>query len=83
MELYQMELEKARQHINAAGKSNDDFQFKMDYQEPDPDGGGMFTVRYDIVITYTKTGKTLKAIGGIGLDWVGYFDDALQSGHFD
>jgi hypothetical protein len=83
MELYEMELEKAAQHISAAGRNKDDFQFKMEYQEPDPDAGGMFTVRYDIEITHSKTGKSLKAVGGIGLDWVGYFADALTEGYFD
>ena len=55
----------------------------MSYQEPDPDGGGMFTVRYDVVITRKSTRKSFTAVGGIGLRWVDEFDHALRSGRLD
>lgn len=83
MEIYEMELEKAIQRLEANGRDKDDFSFEMSYLPPDPDGGGMFTVQYQIVITDKKTSNSLLAIGGIGSDWVGYFEEALKEGHFD
>jgi hypothetical protein len=83
MELYQIELEDAQQRLKAIGRSADDFSFEMSYLPPDPDGGGMFTVRYEVVIFSKKSMKSLSAIGGIGLSWVGYFMEALEEGHFD
>ena len=54
----------------------------MEMMPPDPDGGGMFTVRYVVTATCKSNGKNLEAIGGIGLDWVGYFEEALKESHF-
>ena len=81
-ELYRRELETAQQHIRDAGLDADDFTFNMSYQEPDPDGGGMFTVRYDVVVTRRSTGKAFSSVGGIGLRWVDAFDHQLKAGHF-
>ena len=83
MELYEIELKKAGETLRACGRNEDDFTFDMSYLPPDPDGGAMYTVRYAIEITDIMTSKSLIAIGGIGLDWVGYFEEALESGHFD
>lgn len=83
MELYDMELAKARALIAAKGRSADDFTFEQEFLEPDPDGGAMFTVQYAVVITDTRSGKTMSPIGGIGMDWVGRFETRLESGHFD
>ena len=83
MELYKRELAEAEKRIDAAGKDKDDYAFKMTYLPPDPDGGGMFTERYEIEITNTKNGKSITAVGGIGLDWVGYFEEALSAKYFD
>jgi len=83
MELYEMELGQARKSIAAAGRDPADFTYEMEYLEPDPDGGGMFTVRYVVTITHAKTGKSLDAVGGIGMDWPGLFAQALEDGHFD
>jgi hypothetical protein len=83
MELFEMELEDARKRVQASGRNPDDFEFKVEFLPPDPDGGGMFTVRYEVTAVSKNTGKNLEAIGGIGLDWVGYFDEALREGHFD
>ena len=83
MELYQKELEDAVERIRSAGRDPDDFAFDMAYQEPDPDGGGMFTVRYDVVVTRRASGKSFTSVGGIGLRWVDEFDHALRSGRFD
>ncbi|HKT76529.1 MAG TPA: hypothetical protein VJQ78_07335 [Sphingobium sp.] len=83
MELYERELIEAKQKIEEAGKSPDDFRFDMSYQEPEPDGGGMFTVRYDVVTTYLPTGKHCTITGGIGLKWVLELADALEAGYFE
>lgn len=82
MGLYERELEDAKQRIEAVGKVPDDFDFALAYQEPEPDGGGMFTVRYDVTVTYKPTGKQFGSTGGIGLKWVEDFADALDEGHF-
>ena len=81
--MYERELKTAQEKIVAAGKSPDDFSFDMVYQEPEPDGGGMFTVRYDVTVTYIPTGRMFGSTGGIGLKWVEDFADALDDGHFD
>jgi hypothetical protein len=81
--MYEDELEQAKQRLAANGRNADDFTFAMSYMEPDPDGGGMFTVQYEVRILCKPTDKGLLAIGGIGSDWVGYFEDALKEGFFD
>lgn len=83
MELYDMEREKAHEILTASGRSPDDFSFAVSYLPPDPDGGGMFTVRYEVMIANDRTSKRLVTVGGIGLDWVGDFAEALDEGHFD
>lgn len=83
MELHEMEIEDAKKRLAASGRGPDDFSFDLSFLPPDPDGGGMFTVRYEVTITNTKSGKTLSPIGGIGLDWVGEFEDALKAGKLD
>ena len=81
--MYERELKDAGARLEAAGRRRADFKFDMTYQEPDPDGGGMFTVRYDVTITHVPTGKTLVTVGGIGLKWVDHFFSALEDGAFD
>ena len=83
MGMYEDELEQAKQRLVANGRDPDDFSFEMSYMEPDPDGGGMFTVQYEIRILAKQTDKGLLAIGGIGSDWVGYFEEAVNDGFFD
>jgi len=83
MEMYESELQQAVRRITARGRDQNDFSFKMEYLPPDPDGGGMFTVRYEIAIRHQKTSKSLTLVGGIGLDWVRAFDEALEKGRFD
>jgi hypothetical protein len=83
MELYNQELAQARETIREAGRSPDDFDFAMEFQEPDPDGGGMFTVRYDVTVTCRNTGKQAVMTGGIGLRWVSQFAAAVEQGYFD
>ena len=82
MELYQRELKAAHERIQQAGLDSEDFTFDMSFQEPEPDGGGMFTVRYDVVITRRSTGKAFSTVGGIGLRWVDEFDHQLKAGGF-
>jgi hypothetical protein len=81
--MYEDELEQAKRRLAANGRNVDDFSFEMSYMEPDPDGGGMFTVQYEVRILNKPTDKGLLAIGGIGSDWVGYFEEALNEGFFD
>ena len=83
MELYERELRDALSRIESNGRNQDDFSFNMTFQPPDPDGGGMFTVRYDVEISNLKTSKSLVETGGIGLRWVDDFEAALRAGHFD
>ena len=83
MELYEIELKKAVERLRANGRNEDDFTFEMSYLPPDPDGGAMYTVRYEIEITNRKTSKSLSFVGGIGLDWLSFFDEALEGGDFD
>lgn len=83
MELYDIELQKAVERLTARGRDKADFSFEMSYLPPDPDGAAMYTVRYAVEITDRKTSKSLSAVGGIGLDWVGYFEEALKEGYFD
>jgi hypothetical protein len=82
MELYDMELEKARGMLRSRGRDPADFTFEQEFLEPDPDGGGMFTVHYAVLITDTRSGQTMAPIGGIGMDWVGSFAAELDDGHF-
>jgi hypothetical protein len=79
---YETELADAKKRLAAAGRNPDDFSFEMTIQPPDPDGGGMWTVRYDVQITDKTTGKSYTPTGGIGLRWVDAFEDALKSGRF-
>jgi hypothetical protein len=83
MQLFEMELEAAKKQLTEAGRHERDFDFKITHLPPDPDGGGMFTARYEIQVTNSKTGKSLGFIGGIGLRWVDDFMDALGEGCFD
>ena len=82
MEQYQKERARAEADIASAGIDPADFAFEMEYLEPDPDGGGMFTLQYEIRVTRQSTGKTLTLIGGIGSDWVGALGEAVRTGHF-
>jgi hypothetical protein len=82
-QLHEQELEDAGQRLKAHGREPDDFDFKLTFQEPDPDGGGMFTVYYDITVTNAKTSKSASFIGGIGMGWVDHFEAALKDGDFD
>jgi len=82
MELYNREVAQAQEAITAAGLSPDDFEFSMEFHEPDPDGGGMFTVYYDVAVTAKPSGKAFRGIGGIGQNWLSGFTEALNSGHF-
>ena len=83
MAQHEPEVETAKQRIGALGLDPADFSFDVEYEPPDPDGAGMFTVRYVVTITRGKTGKSLGTIGGIGFDWVGDLEEELRSGYFD
>jgi hypothetical protein len=83
MELHEIELKNAVDRLHANGRNEDDFIFKMSYLPPDPEGGVMYTMRYAIEITNRKTSKSLTFVGGIGLDWVSFFEEALEGGEFD
>ena len=83
MEMYDGELLEAQARLRAHGRDPDDYSFNRTFHPPDPDGGGMFTIMYEVEITNAKTGKSMSATGGIGFDWVGRFEDALKDGHFE
>lgn len=83
MELYEIELKDAIERLCRHGRDKTDFSFKVTYLPPDPDDVVMYTMRYEVEITDATSSKSLVAVGGIGLDWVGYFEEALEGGHFD
>jgi hypothetical protein len=83
VELYEMELAEAAKRLEASGEDGKEFAFRRTFCEPDPDGGGMFTVRYEVEISNTRTTKSVVVIGGIGLRWVDDFDAELKDGAFD
>ncbi len=82
-QMHEIELEEAKQLLAESGRDPADFDFKLTFQEPDPDGGGMFTVYYDIVVTNARSGKSAGFVGGIGMGWVQAFTEALKGGEFD
>jgi len=81
--LHEIELDDAKQRLAAHGRDPADFDFALSFQEPDPDGGGMYTVYYDIAVTSRKSGKSAGFVGGIGMGWVEAFEEALKGGEFD
>ena len=83
MSLHDIELKKAEERLAAHGKDKDDFIFDVTHLPPDPDDVAMFTARYEVKITDRRTSKFLVVMGGIGLSWVGDFENALKDGHFD
>lgn len=80
MDLFDMERDKARKMLAGRGAKPDDFAFERTFLPPDSDDGAMFTVRYEVRISHA--GKAMVAVGGIGLDWVGELEDALDEGGF-
>ena len=83
MELYEDELKDAVKRIKASGREAGDFALDMKMFPPDPDGGGMFTIRYQVTISNVKTSKSYETIGGIGLSWVEDLEAVLNDGFFD
>ena len=81
--LHEQEIEEAKERIVTAHRDASDFAFDVAFMEPDPDGGGMFTVRYEVTVTRASKGKSAGYIGGIGLDWVSAFEADLGEGWFD
>lgn len=82
MELFDTELDEARAGLTAKGIDPADFSFERVFLPPESDDGAMFTIRYEVRITRASTGKAMTTVGGIGLDWVGDFQDALDDGDF-
>ncbi|RYG30574.1 MAG: hypothetical protein EON93_14555 [Burkholderiales bacterium] len=80
--LHEQEIEDAREKVTASGGNADDFRFDVAFMEPDPDGGGMYTVRYEITATNGATGKSGGYMGGIGLEWVSVFEEELAEGKY-
>ena len=83
MELYEIELEDAKARLSALGRDPKQFAFEMEFLPPDPDGGGMFTVHYEVRVTNTASGQGAGFIGGIGMGWVDFFEDAVKAGKLD
>lgn len=82
MSLHESEIEQARKIVADAGRNPDDFSFAVEFLPPDPDGAGMFTVQYEVRIAERTTDKALTLIGGIGMNWVASFEDALNDQYF-
>ncbi len=80
--LHEKEIDQAREFLAESGRKPDDYSFDVNFMEPDPDGGGMFTVRYEVTVTGPKDGASGQYIGGIGLDWVAAFAEELGEGTF-
>tara|TARA_R110001592_G_scaffold260403_1_gene525007 strand:+ start:121245 stop:121496 length:252 start_codon:yes stop_codon:yes gene_type:complete len=83
MDLYTKELAKAKELIPKYNYDVDLFVFDMAYEAPDPDAAGMFTVSYIVTVRHTLTDVSFNAVGGIGLDWLDRFEEALANRHFD
>jgi len=83
MDLYESELEDARTRLTANGRNPEDFEFDAEMLPPDPDGGGMFTVQYEVTVQNLRTEYGAVFIGGIGMHWVDSFEEALKDGAFD
>ena len=81
--LHEQEVESAKQTVGETGRDPGNFDFAVVFMEPDPDGGGMYTVRYEVTVTNSGSGRTASYIGGIGLDWVGAFAEDLNAGDYD
>ncbi len=77
------ELKAAKAQLQARGKTPEDFSFSVTHLPPDPDAVAMFTSRYVVTVTRNSNGQSLDLLGGIGLDWVSNFDEALAEGAFD
>ena len=82
-QLHEIELEDAKKRLAAHGRDPEGFDFKLEFQRPDPDGGGMFTVTYEVTVSNRQTSKSVCFIGGIGMGWVENFEAALTGGEFD
>ena len=67
MDLYATELADAKAQLEAMGRNADDFVFDMDFLPPYPDGGGMFTVQYEVRAENKASGEVARFIGGIGI----------------
>jgi hypothetical protein len=80
VEMFDAERDKAKAGLASRGLDPDAFTFERTYLPPESDDGAMFTVRYEVRIVHA--GKAMTAVGGIGLDWVGDFEDALDEGRF-
>ena len=83
MELYESELEDAKARLAALGRDPALFSFAMEFLPPDPDGGGMFTVQYEVTVENAASGNGACFIGGIGMRWVDFFEERLKAGKFD
>lgn len=83
MDLYETELPQAKARLAAMGRNPEDYSFEMEFLPPDPDGGGMFTVQYEVRVENKASGKRAGFIGGIGMRWVDFFEQAVNAGKFD
>jgi hypothetical protein len=81
--MHETEIEEAKERVVTAHRDPSDFSFEVAFMEPDQDGGGMFTVRYEVTVTNSATDKASTYIGGIGMDWVTAFEEELGEGAFD
>lgn len=80
--LHEQEIEEAKSRLAACGRDPGRFSFDVAFMEPDPDGGGMFTVRYEITVSEQGSDRNAAYIGGIGLDWVDAFEGDVKDGVF-
>lgn len=83
MSLVETEIAQARKQLALKGKPAGDFEFSINHLPPDPEAGAMFTERYEVTITHVTNGKSLELFGGIDLDWLSSFEEALDEGFFD
>ncbi len=77
------ELRKFAGLLQALDLRDDDFTVAHTFLPPEDAADGMFPLRYEVSVTKAATAKTKVYIGGIGLDWVGEFEEDLKSGAFD
>jgi hypothetical protein len=83
MELFSRELDEVRGHLADAGLDPESFVFERTFLPPESEDGAMFTVRYEVTVSRKQGEPALTLVGGIGLDWVREFMDALRQGYFN
>jgi|GEM_PF-6198356 len=80
--MFERELRQFAGLLQQLGRREDEFTTTQTFLPPEDAADGMFPLRYEVSVTAPATGKTAVYVGGIGLDWVGEFEEDLRGGRF-